>query len=422
MTASAASRESTSVSIDGTRTVLAFGARYRVRYGRDSKILEDALLVERTANGDLVFDAGTGTLVLKVRVRPSAIDAIFDSSAGLGDEVVESYDPATDNGPLIPDRFPLETLSSYLARLESELGSHYGRWIESETGQATLAAVAKEDRAARSGAKKEIERLRIVHPEIVDAVEATVAIAAPLAGPERVLDEIRSALGPICDGCEKPVDEVRRPYVVVDEGGSIPKRTLCLDCIALLPDDQRALAVDDAVPGVGHHCTEYGAVSTLLPGLPPTVVCTVCGSVLQDVPVQPAPKPKRAGIAGGRTPAIGPKPIGEIFPPMTTEKLKPDAQGFASTAFERGEVVVDPPTIPKAEARKILADAVVPKTAPNREEAVERIAKGRPYAERNQVWKCGTCKRRTRQPVCTGPAGATHDPVSAPAGKRRDDR
>lgn len=44
--------------------------------------------------------------------------------------------------------------------------------------------------------------------------------------------------------------------------------------------------------------------------------------------------------------------------------------------------------------------------------------KARPYAERNQVWKCGECKRRTRQPVCEN----GHAPVAAPAGKRREDR
>lgn len=46
----------------------------------------------------------------------------------------------------------------------------------------------------------------------------------------------------------------------------------------------------------------------------------------------------------------------------------------------------------------------------------------RPYAERNQVWRCGTCKRRTRVAICTGPATAPHDPVAAPAGKRREAR
>lgn len=46
----------------------------------------------------------------------------------------------------------------------------------------------------------------------------------------------------------------------------------------------------------------------------------------------------------------------------------------------------------------------------------------RPYAERNQVWKCGTCKRRLRLPTCTGKPEGSHETVAAPAGKRRDDR
>lgn len=45
-------------------------------------------------------------------------------------------------------------------------------------------------------------------------------------------------------------------------------------------------------------------------------------------------------------------------------------------------------------------------------------AKGRPYAERNQVWRCGTCKRRTRAASCSN----GHPEVKAPAGKRREDR
>src|SRR5665811_2167416 len=65
----------TSVSITGLRTELTFGARYRVRYGRDSKILENAELTGRALNGDLGFtDPVTGR---EIRVRPSTIDALF---------------------------------------------------------------------------------------------------------------------------------------------------------------------------------------------------------------------------------------------------------------------------------------------------------------------------------------------------------
>lgn len=83
------------------------------------------------------------------------------------------------------------------------------------------------------------------------------------------------------------------------------------------------------------------------------------------------------------------------------------------------DVLVDPPKIPKRVAAKILRDAA---NAVTEEDVPTEPRKGRPYSERNQVWRCGTCKRRTRVPVCTGPADAPHEPVSAPAGKRRDDR
>lgn len=54
--------------------------------------------------------------------------------------------------------------------------------------------------------------------------------------------------------------------------------------------------------------------------------------------------------------------------------------------------------------------------------AADAIAKpkasAKPYAERNQVWRCGTCKRRTRSASCSN----GHPEVLAPAGKRREDR
>jgi hypothetical protein len=78
---------------------------------------------------------------------------------------------------------------------------------------------------------------------------------------------------------------------------------------------------------------------------------------------------------------------------------------------------------------RVLPTDAAPKTKAGRKTAVasapatEPAGKGpRPYAERNQVWKCGTCKKRTRRPSCTGPADAPHTEVAAPAGKRRESR
>lgn len=159
-------RQTTSVAIDGTRTELSFGTRYRVRYGRDSKVLEDALLDSRAANGDLVFridpDAEGANGGIR-RVRPSAIDAIFvdtdPDAAPSGGAEGTVVDFPTDSRPLVPDRLDGETTSAYLARLERELGDRYASWIATETGQATLELVAAEDRAAR---KDSLRRAGIV--------------------------------------------------------------------------------------------------------------------------------------------------------------------------------------------------------------------------------------------------------------------
>lgn len=50
-------------------------------------------------------------------------------------------------------------------------------------------------------------------------------------------------------------------------------------------------------------------------------------------------------------------------------------------------------------------------------------SKGRPYAERNQVWRCKVCGKRTRAESCNGRSAETSHVVEyAPAGKRRESR
>jgi hypothetical protein len=252
---------------DGSKVDLVFGAGYVFGAsgpaGRDEVIA--GRLESRAANGDLVVLVdSSGTTK---RVRPAKILSVHG----------DGLDFPTDAGPIIPDRLDDETGTAYLARLERELGAAYPRWIGTETGQATLAAVAAEDRAARKIA-------------------------------------LRSGIVGILSGT------------------------------------------------------------------------ATADSVLADVAPAPVVARARAGIAGGRKPAIGPKPIDEIFAP-TSAKLPPP--------------IHDP-----------LGPVPIPAPKPS----------GRPYAERNQVWKCGTCKRRTRVPVCTGKPDGSHPAVTAPAGKRRDDR
>lgn len=254
---------------DGEKTTLAFGADFVFGIsgpqGRDDVV--SGRLESRAANGDLVVLVdSSGTTK---RVRPSKILSVH----GTGVEVdpssrpsggAEGYadEPETDSRPMVPDRLDGETSAKYLARLERELGSRYEAFVESPTGQETLARVAAEDRASRKGAKL---------VSLDDRLEAEVA---------NVLEPLRV------------------PFVAI-AGGKTTKTT----------------------------------------------------------------KRGRAKLA-----AVG---------------------------------VTDPP-------------AELP--------AGKTVRIGRAYSDRNQVWKCGICKTRTRKPVCEGRPGGAHPPVSAPAGKRREER
>jgi hypothetical protein len=101
----------TNVSIQGVRTALSFGTRYRVRYGRDDKILEDAELVERARNGDLVFRIGKDTR----RVRTQSIDAIFASGTEVAAPVSPPKRPAKV-GRKIAARVPKDIVAELLPK------------------------------------------------------------------------------------------------------------------------------------------------------------------------------------------------------------------------------------------------------------------------------------------------------------------
>lgn len=149
----------------GERVELEFRADYLVsvsdRYGKTDAFV--GRLEKRSANGGLVFLVdSSGT------TRTVAPKAIL--------EVERDVPP--DTGPMVPDRLDGETGSAYLARLERTLGSDYARWIGTETGQATLADVAEEDRNARKANGKRSRGATL--DEVVGGVlrEAEEAIAA----------------------------------------------------------------------------------------------------------------------------------------------------------------------------------------------------------------------------------------------------
>lgn len=119
----------------------------------------------------------------------------------------------------------------------------------------------------------------------------------------------------------------------------------------------------------------------------------------------------------------GPATVGEILSDLDASGAFPRFDGTPklTTAGKKKLVAAgaDPELVEKATTAE---EAGVPVHAEPGSLAARILdagkPKGRPYAERNQVWKCGECKRRTRQPVCEN----GHAPVAAPAGKRREDR
>lgn len=88
------------------------------------------------------------------------------------------------------------------------------------------------------------------------------------------------------------------------------------------------------------------------------------------------------------------------------------------------DVLVAPPTGPApdltpAEEAHLLGEESLPVDAPLPVDLASKTrGTAKPYAERNQVWRCSECKRRTRAPSCSN----GHAEVLAPAGKRRADR
>ena len=140
----------TSVTINGLRTDLLLGARYRLRYGKESRMIWSGELTERAANGDLIFleHGDPSNFAERVRVRPSTIDAIFGDGTGALD-----YDGAWIGGveprEALPEREIDEPAASYLERVERSLGAAYTRWVGTEAGQAVLEEVRRAEAEAR---------------------------------------------------------------------------------------------------------------------------------------------------------------------------------------------------------------------------------------------------------------------------------
>lgn len=335
--------QTTSVTIDGAKTELVFGARYRVRYGRDSKILTDAELAERAANGDLVFrvlpdadGANGGTR----RVRPSTIDAIF----GSGTEVLDYADQRIDG---VEPRTTVRTGST--AILVYPEGD-----VDSVEVLALTPAVAT---------------VRLPNGETYRTVPEDLGIGVDdLIDP--VYDPEPETFGPV----DSPLrDELARQAEVdalVERFASDGDRDP--DSVSASVETELARRAESIVSPRRDDETAVEYLARLEQRVPKGLGAAYVRWLETD-PGQHALEDARREIDQART-------------------------GKA----KRGptQIVVDGTVV--AETRTIDAP----------------VRTGKAYADRNQVWKCGTCKRRTRRPECAN----GHAPVSAPVGKRLADR
>lgn len=325
-----AGQKATVATIGGAKETLVFGARYDVRYN-DDDVLRGAILAERGANGDLFFVRtdqvrhGIDPKILRVRIRPSRIDAIVER------------DPSTFG---IPDGV---SATDFLGILEGALGSAYTSFVGSDLGQRALRVAYDEDRAGRNG------KVRKADPEKVATILSTIYPGVVATNRTTSLDDLAS---------EERLAETRRRNLLSAEDQA---REDALARGVRLAED---LASDPAFRD-----REDAADA-------------IAAEVARQIPELAAP----AGAPSGLSPA---EEIALDLVPVTREEISVGSARLAKAGRKTatiGEVVA--------------------------------AAKGRPYAERNQVWRCGSCKRRTRAAFCEN----GHARVDAPAGKRREDR
>lgn len=108
-------------------------------------------------------------------------------------------------------------------------------------------------------------------------------VAPKASDEERARAEVSESAG----WCDSHDGEFTGEYILIAEGGSIPDRIVCLECLdGLGADPNVERLIDLAEMGVGHLCADHGEVRSLPGASEPVVVCEACGAVLQDVPVQ----------------------------------------------------------------------------------------------------------------------------------------
>lgn len=358
--------ETTQVSIAGERTALVFGAHYDVRYGTNDRVIRDARLASRAANGDLLFSVGYPNEIERVRVRPSTIDSIVGS--GVDHPSREELEKAAaELDPDAPDTSgKLDGIAAVLDGEEIEpLALDRELADQAETDRLVEEFVSDGDTDPDSVAAKVAAEKRRRRGDHSAERKANVAQRRDGESASAFLERLS---GPLRSG---GLGAAYTSWVSTDYGQKI------LDEVAAEDREHRRKAAKSMERAVDQ------------------------------------------GIADeNRRFLADPKAIAEAQAEGETYRKRLEADGTLPTKLTKKgraklvEAGADPDAVAAAESAEDVPGVVVAKKS-----------SGRPYSERNQVWRCGTCHRRTRVPVCTGPAGGpAHEPVSAPAGKRRDDR
>jgi len=430
----------TQVSIQGMKTTLVFGARYRLRFGADDRVLHDAELLERKANGDLLFAESEGAGFRNVRVRPSTIDAIFGSGTHVEPaptiegvtppDVVENYRRAaraTDDPELarvLTDEADLRSEAEALGFDESD-GSADRSILEreladqAETDRLVEAFVAEGDTDPDSVAEK-------VHAAKTDSVvrrlpgESASAMLARLERPipvglgasylrwietgygQEILEEagreLRGKPVPVIDDLEAILDRIPETTSELDRKRSKKKATRPNALVGepVVVDGRKWKIVELLDAGAirvrgkaGKETTEaivvgFDSIAGLFRGVAPT----------------------KARLDGTPTPTYGePKLTRQGREALVAAAADPEAVAGATRAEDVPGVVVSSSPL-----------------------GVRKIRDGDGWREvvdtHNHIWRCGECKRRLRAATCDGPAdgSAPHAPVAAPPGARVEDR
>lgn len=191
----------TSVTVDGAKVELELGRTYRVRFRRD-RILDGVELVRRERNGDLVFGQPSEdgeTFAVTYRIRTRDLVAIFPSVAPSPAEAAAIEEELAKRSVIVP-RKDGETARDYLRRLERGLGKgSYLRWIETDAGQAALAAAAAEDQAGRRAAAKlakvaPVETFPPIDQAIAGAVGVPVSVEITPRGRKLIEQQAAEAI------------------------------------------------------------------------------------------------------------------------------------------------------------------------------------------------------------------------------------